>query len=211
MLIIHHLGISQSVRIIWLCEELALPYDIKLYERDPDTRMAPPEYKAIHPAGTSPTITDGDVTLAETGAIIAYILGIYARGRLVVPATSEDYSQYVYWMNYPGGTMQPALLIKLLFSAPGVTDERGVSKFADRRLEIGYDMIERRLGDAPYFGGSAFTAADIMMVFPLTRYRDSVPRDLTSFPNIRAYLERIDARPAYRSALALDADSSSGG
>jgi len=192
MLTVHHLGSSQSERIVWLCEELELPYRMERYERNPETMMAPPEYRALHPFGTAPVITDGDFSLGESGAIVEYLIHRHGGGRLVVGPEHSDYADYLYWFHFANGSMVPSLMMDYVRpSADGEGD--GVSR-TGRALA----MIEARLGQASYFAGGEFTAADIMMSLP----RFVAARDLSSFPNIQAYASRITDRPAYRRAAA---------
>lgn len=202
MLTVHHLGISQSERIVWLCEELELSYQLVLYDRDPVTRLAPAAYKALHPLGTAPIITDGDMALAETNAIVEYILAKHGRGRLSIASDDPDFAHYLFWLHYANGSVQPAGLTRIMFSAAGITEATGPLKTMLARLDQAYALIEKRLGKADYFAGSRFTAADIMMVYLLTRSRAHIPRDLASFPNTRAYLKRIGDRPAYKRMVA---------
>lgn len=202
MIVVHHLGVSQSERIVWLCEELDLPYQLELYARDPVSGMAPPAYKALHPMEVAPVIVDGDVLLGESGAIVEYILGKYGKGRLAPSPGDADYADYLFWFHFVNGTLLPSLTVDLLVNTGGA--EAGhplVTAFCDR-AERSYAMIEDRLGRVPYLAGSDFTAADIMTVFGLTTMRAFVPRDLAAYPNIRAYLRRIGDRPAYRQAMA---------
>lgn len=193
MLTVHHLGTSQSERIVWLCEELALPYELVRYERDA-SRAAPAEYKALHPVGTAPTITDGDVTLAETGAIFDYISLKYGNGRLTLGPGDPDFAQYLFWLHYPNGSILPAFMMDMVATRMGGTP--------GGRSDLAYDLTEKRLGEATWFAGKAFTLADIMMGFPLTRLRVFSGRSLDGFPNIQAYLARVGERPAYRTAMA---------
>jgi glutathione S-transferase len=200
MLTVHHLGISQSERIVWLCEELELPYRLVRYERDPVTRLAPPEYKALHPFGTAPVITDGDLVLAESGAIIEYLLARYGRGRLTVPPEAPEFADYLYWFHFANGSLLPSMMVDIIVSLAGGSSPetlRALRARSDRAVA----MIERRLGVSDYFAGSSLTGADIIMLFPLTTMRVFVPRDLAEFPNLRAYLRRIGDRPAYRRAM----------
>ncbi len=195
MLTIHHLGISQSERIIWLCEELRVPYELIRYERDPATMMAPAVYRALHPLGTAPIISDGKLVLAETGAIMEYIARRYGGGALMPGPDDPAFAAYLFWFHYANGSMLPAFMMDLTarrLGAPPIT----------ARSEIGYTLVEHRLGEAPWFAGDDFTAADIMMGFPLTRLRVFSRRDLADFPNIRAYLQRVAERPAYQTAMA---------
>jgi glutathione S-transferase len=206
MLIVHHLGISQSDRIVWLCEELGIPYELAKYDRDPVTRLAPEAYKALHPSQTAPIITDGDVVLAESGAIVDYIIAKYGHGRLAVTAASPLFADYLYWFHFANGSMMPAGMVELVLSVVGLKDDPGVQPLR-ARADRAHDLVEKRLSVADYFAGSEFTAADIMMLFPLTTMRVFVPRDLTPYPNIRAYLARIGCRPAFqRAAMKGDPD-----
>ena len=199
MLTVHHLGVSQSDRIVWLCEELGIPYDLTIYDRDPVTRLAPAEYKALHPSETAPVVTDGDLTLAESGAIVEYILAKYGEGRLAIAPGQPGYSDYVYWLHYANGSFMPAGMIELVLGVLGMADQEAVQPLR-ARADRGYALAEKRLGEATWFAGDQFTAADIMMLFPLTTMRVFAPRDLGPYPNIRAYLARIGERPAYQRA-----------
>jgi glutathione S-transferase len=200
MLTVHHLGVSQSERIVWLCEELEIPYELKVYERDPVTRMAPPEYKALHPVGTAPIITDGDVVLPESGAIIEYIVGKYGDGRLAVGPEAANFADYLFWFHFANASMMPRQMRMMGAQAGG--EETPMQRFMRQRAEQSWDLVEQRLGDAPYFAGDEFTAADIIMGFVLTTMRAFAKRDLAAYPNLRAYLQRIGERPAYRRAMA---------
>jgi glutathione S-transferase len=200
MLTVHHLGMSQSERIVWLCEELGIPYELKRYDREA-TGLAPAAYKALHPCGTAPVITDGAVTLGETGAIVEYILTKYGNGKLAVPPSSPDYAHYVFWLHFANGSIQPMALVNLLFTMSGVTDGSGIADMFRGRLHQAHEMMNKRLGEAPYLGGSALTAADIVSVFGLTTMRAIAKTDLASYPNIQAYLKRIGERPGYQRAM----------
>ncbi|SFC59097.1 glutathione S-transferase family protein [Tropicimonas isoalkanivorans] len=195
MLTVHHLGVSQSERIVWLCEELGLPYELKLYQREPETGIAPPEYKALHPAGTAPVIEDGDVTLAESEAVIDYILAVYGNGRLALPADHSRFADYLYWYHFVNGTLAPAFMMMM---AEGQFAQH-MSKRADRGLQMLEDHLAK--GNA-WLAGDTFTAADIMMMFPLTTLRYYLDLDLTPYPNMRAYVKRLTERPAFKSARA---------
>jgi glutathione S-transferase len=201
MLTVHHLGVSQSERIVWLCEELAIPYELKLYDRDPVTRMGPPEYKALHPMGQAPIVTDGDLVLPESGAIIDYIIAKYGDGRLAVPPGAANFADYLYWFHFSNATFLPRMMTAFAAPKPDQGEETPRAKAMRARTDQAWDLVEARLGQAEHFAGE-FTAADIMMLFPLTTMRAFLPRDLTPFPNVRAYLQRIGERPAYRSAMA---------
>ena len=202
MLIVHHLGKSQSERIVWLCEELGIPYELELYERDPVTILAPPDLKALHPIGAAPVIFDGDVVLAESGAIVEYIIAKYGNGRLALRLGHPDFATYLFWFHFANGNLQPNMgrnmilrWLKLPDDDPVVTGMRG-------RLKRALELVDARLGEVPFFAGSEFTAADIMMVFSLTTMRIFMPVDLTPYPEILAYLQRIGDREGYRAAMA---------
>lgn len=201
MLTVHHLGISQSDRIVWLCEELAIPYELIRYERDPVTRLAPAEYKALHAFGTAPVITDGSLVLAESGAIIQYLINRHGGGRLQVTPDSPDYAQYLYWFHFANGSMLPSGMVELVLKMVGANAGAGTLSGLLARGNKAFEMVEQRLGQAPYFAGSEFTAADIIMLFPLTTMRVFAPRDISGSPNLLAYLQRIGARPAYQRAV----------
>jgi len=199
MLVIHHLGISQSDRIVWLCEELGIPYDLKLYDRDPETRLAPAAYRALTPFGTAPVITDGDLVLGESAAIVEYIIATYGDGRLAVRPGAPGYADYLFWYHFANGSLMPSAMIDMIAQMAG---GGGVLDALRARLDRAYAQIEARLGETPWLAGADFTAADILSVFPLTTMRLFAPRDLAPYPNIRAYLQRIGARPAFQRAMA---------
>lgn len=198
MLTVHHLGVSQSERIVWLCEELSVPYQLKRYDRDPVTRLAPPELKALHPFGAAPIISDGSVVLAESAAIIEYIIARYGKGRLAVRPDAPNYADYLFWFHFANASMMPVQFAGAIKPSP---DESPRTQFMRERCERSWRMVEDRLGAVPYFAGPEFTAADIIMLFVLTTMRAFVPRDIAPFPNVREYLQRIGARPAYRRAM----------
>jgi glutathione S-transferase len=197
MLTVHHLGVSQSDRIVWLCEELATPYQMVKYDREA-SGLAPPDYKALHPSGTAPVITDGDLVLAESGAIIEYIIGRHGGGRLAVTADKPNFADYLFWFHFANASMLPRSMVVMILKMAGAEDG-GNARLAAMaaRADQAFDMVEKRLGQADYFAGADFTAADIMMTFGLTVMRMFAQRDLAPYPNIRAYLQRIGARPAY--------------
>jgi glutathione S-transferase len=201
MLTVHHLGHSQSERIVWLCEELNLDYDLKRYQRRADNRLAPPEYKALHPMGTAPIIADGDLVLGESGAICAYLMQTYGDGRLAVQAGAPGFADYLYWFHFANGTLQPTVA-RIMFLERADPSEKNVAlQAAKERFNLVFSILEKRLGNAPYLAGEELTAADIMTVFSLTTMRLFMPFDLSPYPNILAYLQRIGARPAYRRAM----------
>lgn len=201
MLTIHHLGKSQSERIPWLCEELGLPYALKTYTRDATTILAPPELKALHLIGSAPLLQDGDVFLAESGAIMEYILIKYGQGRLVPTPDSPELAPYLYWFHYANGTLQPSMGRMMILNRLSLPADNPVLQGIKGRLERAFALVEARLGEAAYFAGDSFTAADIIMLFSLTTMRYFQPVDLAPYPHLRAYLARIGERDAYRRAM----------
>lgn len=201
MLTVHHLGVSQSDRIVWLCEELEIAYRLVRYDRDPVTRLAPADYKALHPAETAPIITDGDLVLGESAAIIEYIITKYGDGRLTLGKDSPAFADYLYWFHFANGSFVPSGMTDLVIGLLGGKGSSDLAKALSARGDRAFEMVEKRLGEAPYFAGREFTAADIIMLFPLTTMRVFVPRDLTPYPNILAYLKRIGERPPFQRAM----------
>lgn len=201
MLIVHHLGISQSDRIVWLCEELDLPYEMVKYDRAP-TGGGPAAYKALFPYGTAPVIQDGDRWLGESGAIVEYIIHRHAGGRLAVAPDQPNYADYLYWSHFANASFMAGGMWELGLILQEIGPEERVRRPGRSRWEKAFDVVEQRLGEAPFFAGDAFTAADIMMHFPLTHMRRFVPFDLSGSPKTLAYLQRIGERPAYRRAMA---------
>jgi glutathione S-transferase len=189
MLTVHHLGSSQSERIVWLCEELELPYQLVRYERDPVTHAAPPEYKALHAFGTAPVITDGDLVLAESGAIVEYLCRRYAGDRFILGRDHPDFVNYLYWFHFANGSMIPSFMVDAVARKPAPSPSR-----SERALQ----MIEDRLGRASFFAGEEFTAADIMMCL----LRFFARREIATYPHVEAYLKRLAQRPGCRRAMA---------
>jgi glutathione S-transferase len=186
---IHHLAVSQSERIIWLCEEIGLPYRLIRYERDA-SGGAPAEYKALSAFGTAPVITDGDLSLGESGAIVEYILRRYADGKLLLAPDHPEWVDFLFWFHFANGSFIPGLMID--YYTP-----KDAPPNPDSRSARAWRLIEQRLGEAPYFSGESFTAADIMMCLP----RFAASRDLSSSPNTATYLARLNERPACRRAM----------
>jgi len=201
MLTIHHLGKSQSERIIWLCEELGLPYALQRYERHPVTILAPPELQAIHPMGAAPVITDGDVVLAESGAIMQYIIARHGGGRLAPGPEHPDFAHYLYWFHFANGNLQPNMGRNMVLRRLDLPADNPVLLAMRGRLDRALALVEARLSESAFFAGSEFTAADIIMMFSLTTMRHFLPLDLTPYPAILAYLQRIGARETYRRAM----------
>lgn len=201
MLTVHHLSLSQSERIVWLMEELELEYALERYERDPVTRLAPPQYKTLHAFGTAPVLEDGALLLAESGAIIEYVIHIHGHGRLMVAPGAPNYSDYLFWWHFANASMLPAAMTDAMARRLGSSTDP-ITQSLRARIDRAYAMVEARLGQAPYFAGDALTAADIVMLFPLTTMRSFSPRDISSHRNLIAYLHRIGDRPAYQRAMA---------
>jgi glutathione S-transferase len=213
MITVHHLNNSRSQRVLWLLEELALPYEIRKYQRDAKTMLAPPELTQVHPLGKSPVITDDEITVAETGAIIEHVLEQHGNGRLVPAAGTPAHRQWRYWLHFAEGSAMPPLLLKLIFErikvtpmpffvkpiARGISD-RVLAAMVEPNLKRQLDFMEAELGKREWFAGSEFSAADIQMSFPLEAAAQRAGLD-ASRPKLMAFLKRIHARPAYRRAL----------
>ena len=202
MLTIHHLGHSQSERIVWLCEELGVPYALTKYDRDPVTILSPPALKALHPIGAAPVIQDDGLLLAESAAIVEYIIAKHGGGLLRLGPDHPDFATYLYWFHFANGNLQPVMGRSLMVGRVGLSPDHPVQAAVQGRLDRVMALVEERLGEADYLAGSEFTAADIMSVFSLTTMRLFQPVDLRPYPNILAYLQRIGARPAYQRAMA---------
>jgi glutathione S-transferase len=202
MLTIHHLGHSQSERILWLCEELGVPYALTLHRRDPVTILSPPALKALHPIGAAPVIQDGGLLLAESAAIVDYIIAKYGDGRLRLGPDHPDFASFLYWFHFANGNLQPVMGRTMMIGRIGLPPDHPVQMAVQGRLDRAIALVEARLSEADYLAGREFTAADIMSVFSLTTMRLFQPLDLTPYPAILAYLQRIGARPAYQRAMA---------
>ncbi len=213
MITVHHLNNSRSQRIVWLLEELGLPYEIQRYARDPVTRLAPPELRAVHPLGKSPIITDGTVTVAESGAIIEYLLERYGAGRLIPAAGSPERLRYTYWMHFAEGSAMPPLLMQLVFdkieTAPMPFFVKPIARAISKNVKTvliqpnlvrHLDFMESTLAGSAWFAGAEFSAADIQMSFPVEASRGRAGLN-ESRPRLMDFLQRIHARPAYQRAL----------
>jgi glutathione S-transferase len=212
MITVHHLNNSRSQRVLWMLEELGIPYELKLYKRDPKTMLAPPELRQVHPLGKSPVITEDGVTLAESGAILEYLVERHGQGRFVPPAEA-DRLRYRYWMHYAEGSAMPPLLLKLIFDrierspAPfflrpvlkGIA-QRVKSTFVEPQIELHLDYMEGELRKREWFAADAFSAADVQMSFPVEAAAARGGLN-ASRPRLMAFLERVRARPAYQRAL----------
>jgi len=213
MIVVHHLNNSRSQRILWLLEELGLEYEVKRYERDPKTMLAPPELKAIHPLGKSPVITDGELTLAESGAIIEYLVDKYGQGRLAPAAGSVERLRFTYWLHYAEGSAMSPLLLKLVFNkvesspmpffvkpfAKGIA-RKVKGSFVEPQIVQHLDYLNGELAATGWFSGDEFSAADVQMSFPLEAAAARGGLD-GKWPNLMAFLQRIHERPAYKKAL----------
>jgi glutathione S-transferase len=213
MIIVHHLNNSRSQRVLWLLEELDLEYEVRRYQRDPKTMLAPPSLRAVHPLGKSPVISDGALTLAESGAIMEYLVERYGGGRLRPAAGTHERLRYTYWLHYAEGSAMPPLLLKLIFDriekAPmpffakpiaRAIAGRAKSSFIEPQIAQHLAYLETELEGHRWFAGNEFTAADIQMSFPLEAAAARAGLD-ASRPKLAAFLDRIHARPAYQRAL----------
>ena len=214
MIVVHHLNNSRSQRVLWLLEELGLDYEIKRYARDPKTMLAPPELRAVHPLGKSPVITDAGLTVAESGAIVEYLVERYGQGlQLAPPHGSPQYLRYRYWLHYAEGSLMPPLLLKLVFDkiekSPMPFFVKPIAKaisgkvkssFINPNLTTHLDYLEAELGKSTWFAGDAFSAADVHLSFPLEAAAARAGLD-ASRPRLMAFLSRIHARSAYQKAL----------
>jgi glutathione S-transferase len=209
---VHHLENSRSQRVLWLLEELGLDYEIRRYERDASTMMAPESLRAVHPLGKSPVITDAGLTIAESGAIVDYLVSTYGGGRLVPPAGTAERLRYTFWLHYAEGSAMPPLVLKLVFGAlpgrspwivkpvVGAVAKAVQESFVDPQIALHRDYWEAELANAPWFAGRDFTAADVQMSFPVEAAAATGAIG-PSQPQLSAFLERIHERAAYRRAL----------
>jgi len=202
MLTLHHLGHSQSERILWLCEELDIPYALTRYERDSITMLSPPALTALHPIGAAPVIEDDGLLLAESAAIVDYIITKHGDGRLRLAPDHPDFAAYLYWFHFANGNLQPVIGRLMMVGRAGLAADHPVPLAVRGRVDRVMSLVESRLGEVDYLAGKTLTAADIMSVFSLTTMRLFQPLDLRPYPNILAYLQRIGTRPAYRRAMA---------
>lgn len=213
MITVHHLNNSRSQRVLWLLEELGLPYEIKKYQRDAKTMLAPASLREVHPLGKSPVITDDGVTVAESGAIIEYLVERYGNGRLAPAIGTPERLRWRYWLHFAEGTAMPPLLLKLIFEkiprspmpffvkpiARGIC-AKVLAMMVEPNLKRQLDFMEAELGRSDWFAGNEFSAADVQMSFPIEASAQRAGLD-ASRPRLMAFLKRIHARPAYRRAL----------
>ncbi|MGH8852716.1 MAG: glutathione S-transferase family protein [Telluria sp.] len=213
MIVVHHLNNSRSQRILWLLEELGLDYEIKKYQRDPRTMLAPPELKAVHPLGKAPVISDGATVVAESGAIVEYLVGRYGGGRLAPAVGTPERLRWTYFLHFAEGTAMPPLLMKLVFDkiehGPMPFFAKPIARMIARKVKDGYilpnirsqlDFLESELGKSTWFAGEEFSAADIQMSFALEAAASRGGLG-SQHPKLDAFLQRIHARPAYARAL----------
>lgn len=212
MITVHHLENSRSQRILWMLEELGIDYDIKRYERNKKTNLAPPELKQVHPLGKSPVITDGDKTIAETGAIVEYLIENYGNGRFKPAAGTDEYLRYQYWLHAAEGTLMPLMVMTLIFNkieqaAPFLVRPiaKGISgqvkkAYINPNTQANLEHIEAELGKSSWFAGEAITGADVLMIFPLEALMTRAFM-ADKYPRIKAYAERVHAMPSYKKAL----------
>ncbi|KAH1296608.1 hypothetical protein KXX11_007787 [Aspergillus fumigatus] len=202
MLIVHHLQRSQSERIVWLCEELGIPYELRTYQRDAKTLLAPPELQQLHPTQAAPVIQDGTTTLAESGAIVEYILTKYGKGKLTVPPTADNYADYLYFLHFANGYFQPALVGYSTVLRSEISRDDPSARFARRNFEQALRILDDRLAKHTWLAGEEFTAADVMNVFTLTTARLFFPYRLAGYEGILGHLQRVSQREAYQTAMA---------
>jgi len=213
VIVVHHLNNSRSQRVLWLLEELGLPYEVKRYERDAKTMLAPPELRQVHPLGKSPVITDGEITVAESGAILEYLVD-KTDGRLRPAAGTPAHRRYTYWMHFAEGSAMPPLLLSLIFGKIPTMPmpffarpiARAISNGVKARMiepnlrnQLAY--MESELAQREWFAGDEMTAADVQMSFPLEAAAQRAGLTAATHPRLIAFLARIHARPAYRAAL----------
>ena len=216
MIVVHHLNQSRSQRVLWLLEELGQPYRIEYYERDKRTMLAPPKLRHIHPLGKAPVVVDGDLVLAESGAIIEALVERYDDGTLAPATGTPERQRWRYWMHYAEGSLMPPLVMKLVFNqvekAPLLV--RPIAKAISAKVNAAFilpnlkthlDFLEAELAKAPWFAGDAFSAADIQMSFPIEAAAARAGLDHRR-PRLMDWLHRIHARPAYRAAVEKGGD-----
>jgi glutathione S-transferase len=220
MITVHHLNSSRSQRILWLLEELSLDYEVKRYKRDPQTMLAPASLRAVHPLGKSPVVTDDNVTLAESGAIIEYLVERYGQGKLSPLEGIPEHLRYRYWLHYAEGSLMPPLLLNLTFSQlvkrsvflvrpiVWIISQSIKSSYITPQITLHLNYLESELANSDWFVGNDFTAADIQMSFPLEVAAERASLDADR-PKLVDFLQRIRARPAYQRALEQGSETSS--
>lgn len=199
-LTVHHLGHSQSDRVVFLCEELGIKYDLKKHDRSPV--LSPPELKNLHPIGASPVITDdGGVLLAETEACFEYIINIHGGGKFLVKPGAKNYADFLYYYHVTNGTLQPAVGRVMALTMAGIPKDNATLERYSAKIHQVVALLNKRLGEVPWLAGDEFTAADMMVIFSLTTMREFSPIDLSDYGNLLKYMRKIVDRPAYKSYL----------
>ena len=202
MITIHHLSTSRSERIVWLAEELGIPYRMQWHQREANG-AAPAALREVHALGKAPVIEDDGLVLAESGAIAEYLVQRHGGGRLSVKPDAPEYPGYLYWMHFAEGSLMTLMLIALVLSRVPEAKDGPVQKRIAKRLQDMLGYVDARLAGHEYFAGNQFTAADVMMSFPFTTMKRYLDFDMTAFLQVAAWLARIGARPAYAKAMAL--------
>jgi glutathione S-transferase len=200
---IYQLERSRSERAVWLMEELGAPYAIEFFSRMPATLQAEPAYKALHPLGSSPVLGIDGKNIAESGAVIEYLATTQGGGALAPGPGSPAYTDYLYWFHFAESTMMPTLVSEIMAAFAGIEFENPSRVYTRQRIKQLLKFTDDRLAVAPYFAGAQFTAADIMMTFPFTMTRQFVSVDVEGHPAITAYVEAMEARPAYQRCRAI--------
>lgn len=200
-LIVHHLGHSQSDRVVFLCEELKIPYELKKYNRSPI--FSPPELQNLHPIGAAPVIQDDDgkVLLAESEACIEYISNIYGQGRLFIPPGAKNYADFLFYYHLTNGTLQPAIGRVMALRTAGLSEENPMLIRYLEKVHQVLRVLDRRVSEKPWLAGEEFSVADVMVIFALTTFREFVAIDLTRYEDLLGYVRRMVQRPAYRRYL----------
>jgi len=202
MITIYHLSRSRSERIVWLAEELGLEYRLERFEREPNG-AAPGAMKMIHSLGKAPVVRDGETVLAESGAIVDYIVHRHGGGRLAVRPDAPNFARYLYWLHFAEGSLMSLMLIALVLSRVPEASASPVTGRIRERMKHMLSFVDAELGSGPWFAGSEFTAADVMMFFPFTTMRLFLDYDLAPYSDLGAYAKRVEGRPAYQRAMAL--------
>ncbi|KAK5134623.1 hypothetical protein LTR08_006279 [Meristemomyces frigidus] len=207
VLTVHHLCVSQSERIVFLCEELGIPYELKTYQRSP--LLSPPAYLALHPLGAAPVIQDDNssggepLTLAESAACVDYIIHVHGSGRLAIPPGHRNYADYLYWYHFTQGSLQPAIGRAMALRFAGVAEDSNWRVRFEAKIAQDLQFLDQRLGvTGKWLVGEEFTAADVMVMFTLTTMRKFYPMELGAYGNVVAYVGRVAGREGYRRAMA---------
>jgi glutathione S-transferase len=200
MIEVHHLNQSVSHRVVWCLEELQVPYQLIHYAREPKTRMSPPALKAVHPLGKSPVMRDGDLLMAESGAIVEYIIARYGKGRLAPKSDTDDFGRYLYWMHYVGTSAQAALWLRYMDNYYPGDMGPGLRAYADSQVKLHFGFVEAELAKRPYLVGNEFMGPDILYGFTV-ELMDVRTGLRPGYPNLYAYMKRLQERPGYKAAI----------